>query len=224
MRLCWTAAIALFFAASPAEADVTARYTLAGDAPPMIVQVRDNGDSRVVVTDAVYLTAGGTSYLVASDAQGQFVVRKDDFLSLLAELMRLPGPSRSLGEAGPVISEHGTEIVGGRPGRVFRISMATNPADNMEFVVSDDPALATLGRVVANELEPFFSAMVARTDPRLAVAVNDLFHRGAVIRLGNQWHLESIEDAPLPASQFVLPSAPIGRDALAERLRARAAR
>jgi len=212
------AALLALVLASPAEADITARFRQADDSQLMVVEVNQSGESRMIVSHAVYVTTGGVTYILLTDPQGSFVVRQSDFMALLGSLRGAVGrPDAPAGDRGVTITEAGSETLAGRAGTVFRLSRPQQPADSLELVISTDPELAPLGRALAGHIAPFFTTMSNQV-PGLAAAATELMQGGALIRLGDLWRLESIDTAPVPPSAFVLPSAPISAEALAARL------
>lgn len=212
------AALLASASASPAEADITARFRQLGDDQLMVVEVDESGASRLTVSQAVYVIVGGETYMVLTDPQGSFVVRQQDFMALLAGL--LPVAAQADGSAGggsATIAEAGSETLAGRVGTLFRVSRPQRPADILELVVSADPELAPIGRSIAAHMGPFFTAMGGDMQA-FGPATSELMARGTVIRLGDLWRLESVDTAPVPPSAFALPSAPISAEALAARL------
>jgi hypothetical protein len=206
--------------ADPALADVTARYRQA-DGPPIVIQVNDRGDGRMAVTNAVYLSSSGANHMILTLSSGTIVVRREDFLAVIAELSGVltppTPPSRRI-----AISEHGREVVGGRSGIVYRVG-AAGTADFLEFVVSTDADLAPVGRVFQAQFLPMFATQ-GMTPPGLLEAMTDLLSRGTLLRFGNMLRLEAADTAPVPASAFALPGTPISRDALRERIMSDAGR
>ena len=198
---------------SPASADVTARYR-DQNGSAIIIQVSDSGDSRVEVNDAAYLKAGGVGYLVVDEARGGFVVRLEDFTGVMEGLVGVTGPAASPTAPPVEVHETGTEQVAGRTGRVFRIGSGE---DSVDAVVSPDEDLAPLGRALNFHFGPMIRAMSPNMR-EVGEAIIGVLDRGALLRLGAMWRLESLDRAPLPASLFTLPSAPISRDELIERL------
>jgi hypothetical protein len=214
--------IGLFFAllllSSPALADITARYRQMIEPGEVVVQANDRGESRMTVTDAAYVTTAAGTHMILTDRQGTYVARQDDFLSLLDALSRATQPDAQPAASRPLaIREEGSETVAGRTGTKFRISLTEESVDAFEVVISTDPELAPLGRVVAAHFAPFFRT-TTRAMPGLAEAVTDLLGRGTLLRFGPLFQLESLDAAPIPASAFALPSAPLSREALAARL------
>jgi hypothetical protein len=215
------AALLALLLANPAFAAVTARYSQSNGEPPVVVQISDNGESRVTVTEAAYVTTGGIVYMIMSDPHGQFVVRQDIFLGLMDEMLRATRPATPANDSRLAIAEHGTETIAGRTGALFRISMPGNPSDAFEIVVSADPEPAPLGRAMMALLIPFSTTM-SRETPGFAAAFSDVLGRGTVLRLGQMWRLESVDTGPVPPSAFAIPGAPLSRDELLARLRANA--
>ena len=210
------ALFAALLIAAPASADITARYTQWNGDPPMVVQVSDSGESRIAVTEAVYVTTGGVDYMILDDAEGQFVVRQQDFVDMMAELLRATSAAAPPSAPPPSIAENGSETLAGRAGTVFRLSDPRQPSDAFDLVISTDPELAPLGRALGS-LVAVFGITMSRTSPALAEALAELVGRGALLRFGPLWRLESVEVAPVPQSVFALPSAPLAPTALRAR-------
>lgn len=221
MRFGWILALAAFICAAPAAADITARYRQSVEGQDdLVVQVSDRGESRMTVPEATYITREGVTYMAMSDSAGRFVVRQQDFLDLMAELLAVTGPPAPPANAAPVtITEVGTANVGSRIGRLFRLGNPAIPSDVFDIVISDDPDLAPLRGVMIAHLAPFFDTM-GRSSPGLAEAVREVMGRGALLKLGPLFELASVETAPVPHATFELPSPPISREALSERLNA----
>lgn len=209
--------LCLFAAPGAARADVTARYSGMEGEPGMVVRIADGGD---VFIDhgptSAYLTTGGVTYILLSDASGSFTVRRDTFVAALRELsaglMPPPGPGR-----GAAVSESGTETVAGFAGRVFQIGPENIPSDRIEIVISDAPELRAVGRAVADHIVPWFES-VGGASPELRQALGDVLARGAVTRLGPLFTLVAVDRSPVPAAQFRLPSPPLDRAQLLARL------
>jgi hypothetical protein len=210
------ALFAVLLIAAPASADITARYAQWNGEPPMVVQASDSGESRVTVSEAVYVTTGGVNYMILDDAQGRFVIRQQDFLNLMADLLRATTAAAPTNAPAPAVAEGGTETLAGRAGTVFRLSDPRQPSDTFELVISTDPELAPLGRAIGS-LVGVFGITMSRTAPGLGTAVSELVGRGTLLRFGPLWRLESVEVAPVPQSAFALPSAPLSPEALRAR-------
>lgn len=217
MRFSILIAFAGTLIASPALADITAHYRKADGGPDVVVQANDRGDSRATVTSASYLVRDGEVYILLNDAEGSFVARSEDFLALLNELESVAAQATTPANDQPTITEVGEATIAGRAGRVFRIRGASVAADNIEIVISMDPDLAPIGAAMSRAFAPFFS-MRGQRHPRVGEAVREIMSRGAVLRLGSMFELESISTEPLPGSLFELPSPPLSREALVARL------
>lgn len=220
MRRAWLLAV-LALAADPALADVTARFRQA-DGPPIVIQANDRGDSRMAVTDGVYVTHGGVNHMILTFPGGAIVVRQEDFIAVMTELTSVVGPARPADRGRIAITEHGRETVGGRSGTVYRVG-DEGSADRLEFVLSTDADLAPIGQVFRAQFLPMLTAQ-SSTPPSLAAAMTDLLSRGALLRFGSMFQLEAVDAAPVPPSTFELPSAPVSRDVLRERIMGMAAR
>lgn len=200
--------------ASPVKADITLRYSQAQGGSPITVQVNSEGRVRMDVTGAYYLYFDDVSYIVMSDARGTFVARQSDFVDLLNRLPMAPAPA---GTSSVAITERGTEVVAGRTGVVFAVRGRGTTADEIVVVVSDDVDLAPVSRAMQAIFPPFF-ASVGGSVVGLADALNSVLRRGAPLRLGTIFQLESIEHQPVAASAFALPAQPLSPEALAARL------
>lgn len=221
MRWGWMMALVALAAADPALADVTARFRQSAGAP-IVIQVNDRGDSRMTVTDGVYVTSNGVNHMILTFPNGTIVVRQEDFLGLMAELSGVLAPPVTASGPRIEISERGRETVGGRSGTVFRVG-PPGSADSLEFVISTDPDLAPVGRVFQAQFLPMLTTQRG-TPAGLAEAMTDLLSRGALLRFGTLFRLEAVDNAPVPESAFALPGTPISRDALRERLMSAAGR
>ena len=105
-------------------------------------------------------------------------------------VLRLPDGREMLFTPPPVVTfrviQVGTEEVGGRSGKVWRLSAIGDPRPNgLEAVMSSDPALAQVGRLIRMHMAP---ADVAALEPEgtrrnLAKAAAELFGKGTLLRL-----------------------------------------
>jgi len=201
--------------AGPARADVTAHYR--SDAMEgMVVYLADNGDLLIDHgSNTAYLTTGGQTYLILSDARGTFTTRRETFLAVLQELtaVTLP-PTRPERYS---ILDNGEETVAGYRGRRFSVGTEGSRQDRMDVVVSSAPELQDLGRAVAGHIVPWFAIMPGSA-AAMAETLRDVLARGAVVRLGPLFVLERIDRTPIPADRLWLPSPPLDRQALTARL------
>lgn len=105
-------------------------------------------------------------------------------------VLRLPDGREMLFTPPPVVNfqviQVGTEEVGGRSGKVWRLSAIGDPRPNgLEAVMSNDPALAQVGRLIRMHMAP---ADVAALEPEgtrrnVAKAAAELFGKGTLLRL-----------------------------------------
>jgi hypothetical protein len=231
------AAFLALFAATPAAADITARCVSGMNVPmALTVQVNDRGDSRLATGNQMaVLVVDGVVYVVMADLSGTFVVRQDDMLAVIAEQFRaaigeVQGPPRELNpEPAYRVVERGTEVVGGRSGTV--VGLRTAGQENqpgLDFVVNTDSDLAPIGRAIALQFGgqtagvwgmfgPGFESQIA-----YAAALQSIFERGTVIRMGRIMRLDTVDNRDLPDSLFTLPSAPLSREQFAARSNASA--
>lgn len=237
MRLFWLAAAMLI--AGPARADVTAHYTMGPEhsaMPAMVVEVNGRGDARISMGNQMALVMlDGVAYLIQADLRGVYVARWDDLTALLGERIRATAPhSPALNGAGhstmpamPPFVERGTETVGGRTGTLWSQRVDNGhgpPRDGIDMVISSDPDLAPLGRVFARQFDMSLGGMrtmLGAAGPNMTSSFESmraLLARGAPLRMAHILRLENADTHPIPASEFVLPSAPLTRAQLEARL------
>ncbi|MBV9882505.1 MAG: hypothetical protein JO276_05805 [Sphingomonadaceae bacterium] len=229
--------MAALLAAGPARADIVARYAMGQPdfpMPEMVIEVNDRGDFHMTMgNQGAYYVIDGAAYFVQADLRGLYVARADDLTALVAELARAhrmqshaqPGSAH----LPPAVQfmEAGTETIAGRTGTVWTTPApggAPSTAHGMEMVVSSDPDLTPLGRAMVRQFEMSMDGV--RTMAGLAAdagagewgAMRAVLARGAPLRFGEIMRLTSVEVRPLPASEFILPAAPLSRAALAERM------
>ena len=218
MRYGWAAALCATLLAAPAQADIMARFAQPNGLP-LVVEVRDNGDSRIVVNDGVYLRRDGASYMILTDASGTFVARQEDFVGFMRALLGAAPELQAPSDSPVSLGRQGEEVVAGRRGTLFRVKFvgSASPEETMDIVISDDPELAPVGRAMAAQLGPLLTASIAST-PGLSQGLADLMARGTVIRFGFVWELESVETGPVDASGFALRGSPLSGEPLRERL------
>jgi hypothetical protein len=227
-------------AASPAWADVTARYAAGESGRSLLtIEVSDRGDSRMFFGNgSPSITRDGVAHLVRTDRRGTYVAREEDWTAIQIEhardlrsrgLLRFP-PSAAAGSspAAPAyrVARGGSEIVGGRRGTVWLLRGLRGRAGDrtLDFVVSTDGDLAPLGRLLARINAPSNPRSRQWADAGFANdgashnGIAPIFERGTVIRMGHRMRLKSVDTRPVPASEFVLPSPPLTREQLAARL------
>lgn len=240
VRLTVAALLALW--ASPAAADVTARYVAGANAAlAMTVEVNDRGDSRTSMgNQGAVLTVNGETYLLMADLAGTFAVRQEDVFALFAAQARAmtsdiaAGPAAAAPPDRSVAVRQGSEVVGGRTGTIWAVrspgeESAARPGGRarpgegggIDFVVSSDPDLAPVGRVLARQLGASVDGMNRMIGPgwgRFGAAMRSIFERGTVIRFGRLLRLESVATGPVPADRFALPETVFSREQYAARM------
>jgi len=237
MRL-FCLAVATLLIASPANADITVRYALGpppGAMPAMVIEMNDRGDARMAMgNQAAILVLDGVTYMIQGDLRGVYAARLDDLTALMAERFQamthdLNVPSHpATGDTAETMRfvEAGPETVAGRTGTLWTMRTTGNPPMHaLDMVISNDPELAPLGRLFARQfgsstqgLATMMGSTAGAFGTDFLQSFQTLLARGAPLRMGHLMQLESIDTRPVPASEFVLPSAPLTRDQLVERL------
>lgn len=125
----------------------------------------------------------------------------------------------------------GTEEVGGRSGTVWRLSAIGDPRPNgLEAVMSSDPALAQVGRLIRMHMAP---ADVAALEPEgtrrnLAKAAAELFGKGTLLRLSVRgeagqtlelYRLQRFGPASFRGAVLQLPATVLDRNTLRDDLK-----
>jgi hypothetical protein len=248
-------ALAALGLSSPASADITARYGGTGKyAPTMNFAVDESGQVRAEAGPpnnprerVVLIRREGVDYVSAADAQGRFVARTGDLFAIADEMIRNSMPEnaragmRALADIRLEIVEGGMETVGGRQGRLYRITMAApqpgprpaaaqagedaedqnEPAQMppLEIVISDDPELAPVGREMARLFDSANGLVdaVMGTRPAVAGQIRDLLARGTLIRINGEFRLRSVSTDAVPDSAFALPGPVLTRAELRAR-------
>lgn len=229
----------LLFGGRAAAADVTARYVMPaiGDVV-MTVEADDHGNSRISVAgQPAIVTTRGVAYAIIPDGDGTVVVRREDMRAvvraLTLEAVGAPEwPSRSPAARSPLPAPAaaGTETVAGRKGQRW-IMLPGDPLDagNGDVVLSADPDLAPIGRALAAQFEEADAGIGVGVGPlgltgNVPPSVKALVGRGTILRYAQMVRLESAGRAPIPASAFTLPAAPMTRAAFEMWLRRELAR
>lgn len=204
-------------AASPALADVTARYR-GPDGAAMLVEANDAGAGR-------FGPEGGSGYGLFT-VEGAFIVWEEEgvvrtaryadlkaaadaeIAALLGEEAVAPPAGDADDEAGgaPLLVPGTRETVGGRTGTAWRGA----DGEDAGLVLSEDPALAPAGAVLARAVieTPTFESLMLGRPSRFAKELAALLRRGAPLRFAEAT-LDSAAFDPIPADRFVLPAAPM---------------
>lgn len=204
----WLLIAATFWStgAKPAQADITANYHAWGPiGPELKVQVADNGDARVEMRgEVVAIRRNGVIYLVRSDERGAFVLTIEEFERIEALLEReFPNLDLPASEDNANIIDAGTEVVGGRTGRVLLFDDG-GPAHSTEmaFVVSTDPDLLPVGTVVSR----IFGGGAGMPMPQsIRRHLEEIHSRGTLIRMWSMLRLTGTSSERIPPEAFELP-------------------
>ena len=213
---------------APAEADVTLRYV--PDAPGTLgILIEADGQGRMraeIAPGQLFIMRAGETFVVTPGAQGPNVSRLDDFLAVGTETAQAFEASHPVRNPPPQLHfrlvDRGPQTVGIWPGTRIAVEQIGPhaSAQDTEYVVSTDPALAEAGRM-ANwffETEGRILVTILRFDrAEFTGVVRQLIARGTPLRVSGRFRLASIGADPVPASRFDLPGPVLSR----EQLRAR---
>jgi len=216
----------LLLPAAPAAADVTIRYT---PDPPgdrgMVIEADSQGRIRAETGPGqAIIFRDGDIFMVIPDEDGPTVVRLDDFLAVATEAaqalrqrpniihLRPPSPNTHYR-----LSERGPETVGAWHGTRLAIEELGqhDPAHDVQWVVSNDPALAEAGRIVNRVFDVqnrIFETALGAQPPEFTALFRQMSGRGTPLRVYNFYHLESLGADPVPASRFELPVPALSRE------------
>lgn len=222
MRL--LSAILLLLVAACSEApleDMTAYYAKP-EGIAFRVEAAANGDVRVTAGDQVMIRMSGAEYLLTTDEKGAYAGRVADYIAALDEA---PSGGPFAGSVRPqpdyVTVEDGAATVAAMPGTKWKVHPKDVPSlPAIDAVVSDDPALAVLGKGVAMHAKLLIernSRSLGAKPGKLEIAMMALYDKGAVLRFGTVFELERIEKGPIDAGRFALPPV-LDRAALKKRM------
>ena len=200
---------------APAAADVTIRY--APDPPNnrgLLIEADGQGRIRAETGPGeLVIIRDGVTYVVTPGAEGPRISRLDDFLVIATEAARAFRQAHPMRSTPPEthyrLSERGPETVGIWPGTRIDIEEigSTRAESASQWVASSDPALAEAGRIANRvfEVQTRIFATVIWNPGELVALLQQLRERGAPLRLGGQYRLESLSADPVPAGRFELP-------------------
>lgn len=194
-----------------AMADVSAVWQMRGG-EQMRVQYLDDENFRIIIGDVEQIMKDDRLYMVNRTGGDVFVQDMDALAEQMREMMgampggpETPPPPNSPGMTPTDLTNTGdTEIVAGITGEVWHVVMENGQL--MEMVVSDEPAVAEAGRA----MQVMSQRMAAMAPPGMAgpppADPNEwLGDRGAVLRVGDDLRLQSIEDAEIDPIVLELP-------------------
>jgi hypothetical protein len=200
-----------------ARADMKATYLQASLFETMIVEVADNGDSRLQFSGQSWRLqfVGGQGYAVYELLQGVQVVRLADLRRLRIERWRGP-PDTAILE-GVRLVQRGTASVAGYRGTAYLIQRPEDaePLPGPMLVVSEDPALAALGRPIAAQMDFVIlsSRLAGATIPPLALAIREALGSGTPWSFLDM-ELQNIDRGPIDPARFRLPAPPVTMEVL----------
>lgn len=216
----------------------------------MTVEIADNGNVRYQMSAGrTYgLVLGGVDYFVEVGAKGPVVDRADDLLTAQKEAMAafMPPLQHHDTSAGPRLVMMGKVTINGRKGQAYGYSKGTtgtplitiNPEPGKlttreatesdiksatvtpVVVISDDPKLAELGKVMANQFGKslsMLSGMIGGT-PGMATEMQAILKTGAPLSFAGM-ELQSVNHAPIDPKRFELPAQPETLDQIRERMK-----
>lgn len=205
----WEAAIlCLAIAPGMAKADITAVYATQDASVTLKVEVAANGDFRMQRTPgrSTDLYREGHFYSLQDGPNGPIVSRNDTMKAVFDELAAKAGVERKLQPAILQLEEKGTTTVNGRTGDVYYLRAPDGTLSRAPVaIISHDPSLAALGQAVALKFRmaaELNSGIDHNTATKLLMA--EILRKGTAIEIAGM-DLQSVSDAPIPASEFALP-------------------
>jgi hypothetical protein len=210
--------MASLLAAAPAEAGTKAVY----DQPEkgsLTVEIADNGDVRVGPEgqDMYVLLLGDTSYVVSIKDGKTQVARLADVAAAFDKVMppmfgKLFGAAASATQGSTMkIEKIGSETVNGRVGTAYRLKGDDVGEKPPEVVMSQDPALAPVGRAMGRFTEAtmlMLAPLFGKATGGMVADMRAVLALGTPLRGGDGMTLKSVETADVPAARVALPAKP----------------
>ncbi len=223
-------AAGLAMLAPPAWAGLKATYVadLPKDMPKalndmrMIIYVDDAGHERIdIVANGTptgsLISRDGDTYMIQRGADGAvtvsrqtdvMLVSREQFLKV-AERFKL----RSSDKGPPMIYklvDLGPATVAGRTGTRYGLTRTSPPRETnpiFQYVISTDPALAPLGRIMLRQLTVSAGVMdgVLPQGTNMVTLVAEILAKGAVLQMPGLIHLDTVETIDLDPKLFELP-------------------
>lgn len=217
--------IALLALAAPAWAGHRATF-IDEEEGRMVIDLADTGDARLTLPDGagLGLLIGNDVYLALPIAGAWQTIKVADFaaaveaagMSNIAALLdeesedvpRLSGDFR--------IEPAGTQTVAGLTGKAYRVygMPEAEPGAAETFVMSDDPVLAPISRLMENLLVVGAIIVGGGGEPeslKMLSAMRALFALGTPLEAGGRARLRKLEKMDVPAATMKLPSTPLTR-------------
>jgi len=211
--------LSLGFLPSVAEADITATYAAAGGQKVTKVEVAANGNLRSETSPGarVIFLRDGVSIMVDRHFTPPMVARVDDLAAAIFELLAKVSPA-ALEQARHAPHRtfvlQGTATIQGRTGDAYYERAADGTVSATPFVViSHDPALAPLGRAMAEQFEQGEKLSPAGAN----LATREILRSGTPLFL-NGLELQSVSNAAIDPVEFDLPAPAETPDAIRKQL------
>jgi hypothetical protein len=214
--------IASLLIVAPADAGTRAVYDRP-DKGTLTVEIADNGDVRVGPEDQTMyvLLIGNTSYVVSPKDGKPSVARLVDVAAAFDKVMppmfgKLFGAAAEATKDIPArIETIGPETVNGRAGIAYRFKTGPDGEAQPAIVLSQDPALAPVGRAMGRFTEATMLLLAPLFGKATEAMVGDMraiLSLGTPLRGGDGMTLKSVESADIPAARVTLPAKPLTVD------------
>lgn len=226
LRYIWKGCAAFaVLAASPAAADITAVYKGSQMPMTMTVEIADDGRVRYQTSgNSTYgLVIDDVDYMIQAGTTGPIVERAADLMTVQKEMMAqfMPRMSAQQKHAAMEFVESGRTTINGRDGIGFR-SKGSAAKDNLppDVVISEDPKLKPLGKVMAHQFSKSMAMMgdILGDGASPFASMEAVLKRGAPLRFATM-ELQTVNEAPIDPRRFSLPAPPQTIDQIRARLK-----
>jgi hypothetical protein len=200
-----------------AHADMTAVYGMTnGTMPFLTLEIAANGDihgTMMTGNVAFIVQHDGHAFTILKTPDGTTVVsRVEDIATAMTEQAAKLSPDlreqMAKHAADVKLVLNGTQTINGRTGDAYFMTLADGKsADQPWAVISHDPKLAPLATAMAGQFEMSMKLLGPMLPTAAFQPMLDILHKGAPLMMTGMT-LQSVSDAPIPASEFVLTAAP----------------
>ena len=206
--------------AAPALAGQRATY-LQPDGKQLVIDVGDDGDARIGEPgqEEYGLLRRDGFYIVSKETGAWQVARIADVAAAIDQVV--PPIFKDIFTAGAKqkpsgafrVEARGERTVAGRKGKVFVVygMNEAKPEETETFVMSDDPALAPVGRAMEQFMNGAMVPAAVFIGPAAADIIAEtraIFALGTPLDAGGRFQLTGIETIAVPASATALPAKP----------------
>jgi hypothetical protein len=208
-------------AAAPGPSDVSATYRVPGIETQLgaRVDVARDGKSRVDLGPLSFISRDGHVYFVLQSPEKTLVADVADVQAVTREAYAQGGGNVCAGFAqlktDVTMVQRGTASVGVRSGDAwFKQAAGGGRADKPEVIISHDPALAPIGRALAEQYR--FSMSLLPDCPyfkTLNAPMQTALDTGAPLAFSGM-ELTELREGAVDAQRFELPAPPVPLDAL----------